>query len=453
LINQVDVQGGVQPASTARSQNIMESGSTESSSFARKLDEALAKQNGDSNAEVKNENKIAGEDEKAQVKEKQPAVAKAEDNVKEKNAEKAAEKNGKTGASDDAAQEKPVDKNAARVAVKPDQEGKKSTAKAKQTAIADGQELERKAEGVQPEEFKKTTDPAELQERCARLGSGKDGTNGDAAASSSSDAVSAGAETAADTVLQTGAGEITAKTAADQDPVNGENADSNRAGKTAAESPRVVLEVRDYRTRAAAENSQSAGRADKAKGDAIPHRSADIDRDLEMPQIRLVKTWNGGAEGVTSSARPARGSTFSAFLRETMNNQIVKQSGIVLRNDNQGEIRLVLKPEHLGRVRLRIQLDENRLSGRIFVDSNFVKESFEQNMSSLYRAFKNSGFEASGFEVLVDGGEQRNAPDGSQKDPTGEYAGLAAKTSQQFDDAVPILEGYGWQSDLVNLVV
>jgi len=79
-------------------------------------------------------------------------------------------------------------------------------------------------------------------------------------------------------------------------------------------------------------------------------------------------------------------------------------------------------------------------------------------MSSLYRAFRNSGFEPSGFEVLVDGGKAENGPaDGSANDsskglPKG-AAELAAKTVKQLDDSVPILEESVRQSDLVNLMV
>ena len=90
------------------------------------------------------------------------------------------------------------------------------------------------------------------------------------------------------------------------------------------------------------------------------------------------------------------------------------------------------------------------------MDSTFVKESFEQNLSSLYRAFKDSGYETSEFEVLVDSGEQKNSaessPEGTREGQRGRYVEAAAKTIQQLDDAVPILEQAGL-SDLVNLVV
>ncbi len=218
-------------------------------------------------------------------------------------------------------------------------------------------------------------------------------------------------------------------------------------GSSPGENGKTVIEVRDFRTRESAAASEGAGPSDVANTAAGEEGSLEVERESVDPQIRLVRAPFGNGRGNESiAARASRSDGFSAYVRENLSNQIVKQSGIILRNNNSGEIRLVLKPEHLGRVRLRIQLDENRLSGRIFVDSSFVKESFEQNLEALYRAFRNSGFETTGFEVFVDG---RGTNDGAPKD-----SGLfAAKTLKQLDDAVPILEEIDQQSELINLVI
>ena len=216
---------------------------------------------------------------------------------------------------------------------------------------------------------------------------------------------------------------------------------------TAGKDTKTVIEVRDFRTREAGAASKGAVPSVTVSVEAGDEGAPEIERDITGPQIRLVRaSFGNGVGNDTAAARAARSDGFQAYVRENLSGQIVKQSGIILRNNNSGEIRLVLKPEHLGRVRLRIQLDENRLSGRIFVDSSFVKESFEQNLEALYRAFRNSGFEPSGFEVFVDG---RGAHEGTPKDSRP----LAAKTLKQLDDGVPILEEIGQQSELINLVI
>ena len=219
--------------------------------------------------------------------------------------------------------------------------------------------------------------------------------------------------------------------------------------KTAAaeESGKTVIEVRDYRTRRAVSSAEESGRTETVKGAISEEVTFEAEKESSDVPIRLVRSSFGGGRGSDSAAaRTARSDGFAAYVRENLSSQIVKQSGIILRNNNSGEIRLVLKPEHLGRVRLRIQLDENRLSGRIFVDSSFVKDSFEQNLEALYRAFRNNGYETSGFEVFVDGKETGDGTPGDRET-------LNAKTLKQLDDAVPILEEIDQSSELINLVI
>jgi len=245
-------------------------------------------------------------------------------------------------------------------------------------------------------------------------------------------------------------------------PSSGLHEAPRQTGKPAHEAGKAVIEVRDYRShepvRAAVDGHTRPANGETAGG-KVTERVAENARDADGPELRLIRFTADSGNGTAPAApRTVRADSFAAYLRESFNNQVVRQSGIILRNNNQGEIRLVLKPEHLGRVRLRIQLDDNRLTGRIFVDSALVKESFEQNLSSMYRAFKSSGFEAYGFEVLVDGGEGNNGSsegpsDGLFRGLPGSSPVLAAKTAQQLDDAVPILEEMGVQSDFVNLVV
>jgi flagellar hook-length control protein FliK len=118
-------------------------------------------------------------------------------------------------------------------------------------------------------------------------------------------------------------------------------------------------------------------------------------------------------EAAQSSAQPSAQSPWrsaegdlralSEQLRETLGNRIVKQSGIILRNNESGEIRLTLRPEHLGSVRIRIQLEEHHLQGRIVVDSTAVKEVFDENLEALQRAFRDSGFHSASIDVAVGG--------------------------------------------------
>ncbi|MCK5153711.1 MAG: flagellar hook-length control protein FliK, partial [Spirochaetales bacterium] len=87
----------------------------------------------------------------------------------------------------------------------------------------------------------------------------------------------------------------------------------------------------------------------------------------------------------------ASSSALMKQLEENVNSKIVKQSSVILKDGGSGEIKLILKPEQLGSVRIRLSLTDNRIAGQIIVDSSAVKEIFEQNLQNLERAFKENG--------------------------------------------------------------
>jgi flagellar hook-length control protein FliK len=101
-------------------------------------------------------------------------------------------------------------------------------------------------------------------------------------------------------------------------------------------------------------------------------------------------------------------------MREEGNEQIVKNARFILKDKNEGEIRLILKPESLGEVRIRLSLHDNLIGGRIFVENDSVKESFEQNMPDLASAFKEGGLELGSLNVSVGNDKYRESADSRQ---------------------------------------
>ncbi len=106
-------------------------------------------------------------------------------------------------------------------------------------------------------------------------------------------------------------------------------------------------------------------------------------------------------------AAAAGGRDFSALLaermREAWNGEIVKSAHIVLRDGDAGTIRLRLRPESLGNVKVELNLTDNNISGRITVESDEAKSAFERNMNELADAFKQGGFDSARLEVAVGG--------------------------------------------------
>jgi flagellar hook-length control protein FliK len=93
-------------------------------------------------------------------------------------------------------------------------------------------------------------------------------------------------------------------------------------------------------------------------------------------------------------------------LHQNFNNDIVRHASVMLREGNEGTIRLALKPESLGNVKIRLEMAENKITGRIVVESEEALRAFEREISSLEKAFRESGFEGASLEMSLaaDGG-------------------------------------------------
>lgn len=110
-------------------------------------------------------------------------------------------------------------------------------------------------------------------------------------------------------------------------------------------------------------------------------------------------------ENITSSSNQAAGSsgsTFQAMLSSSVQEnagEIVKAGNIILKDNNQGSINLILKPEALGNVKISLNLNDKVISGQINVQSQEAFEAFKENLESLKQAFAQSGFETGTFDL------------------------------------------------------
>jgi flagellar hook-length control protein FliK len=88
-------------------------------------------------------------------------------------------------------------------------------------------------------------------------------------------------------------------------------------------------------------------------------------------------------------------------LHQNFNNDIVRHASVALRDGNEGTIRLALKPESLGNVKIHLELAENKIIGHIVVESEEALRAFEREISSLEKAFRDSGFDAANLEMSL----------------------------------------------------
>ena len=110
----------------------------------------------------------------------------------------------------------------------------------------------------------------------------------------------------------------------------------------------------------------------------------------------------GNVETLSASKGQIAGH-FKTLLKDKGVPEIVKQTGILLKDNNQGEIKLILRPESLGKVRIRLNLNENNIAGRIFVENINVKDAFNSSLDDLQRALRDAGFDNTALEVFVQG--------------------------------------------------
>ncbi|MDR1576035.1 MAG: flagellar hook-length control protein FliK [Treponema sp.] len=103
-------------------------------------------------------------------------------------------------------------------------------------------------------------------------------------------------------------------------------------------------------------------------------------------------------------------------LHQNVNNDIVRHASMVLRDEGRGTIRLALKPETLGNVKIRLEMAENKITGHIVVESEEAMRAFEREIHSLEQAFKESGFQSANLEMSL-------AADGGQADQSGQEPG------------------------------
>jgi flagellar hook-length control protein FliK len=144
----------------------------------------------------------------------------------------------------------------------------------------------------------------------------------------------------------------------------------------------------------------------------------------------------------------------SSRLQEDLSAKIVKHASIVVKSERSGEIKLILHPENLGRVRIQLQLEDNRIAGRIFVDNTSVREAFEGNLKNLERAFQQDGFDSAKLEVFVGDREQDQRRAGSGKHPAGFVGPDKAAAVDKLGMSVPSMERYYSDGDtLIDLVV
>ena len=135
--------------------------------------------------------------------------------------------------------------------------------------------------------------------------------------------------------------------------------------------------------------------------------------------MTLTNNANQNILSANNQTASSVGSNFQSMLSEQIQQnapEFVKAGNIVLRDNSNGTINMVLKPESLGNVKISLELSDKVITGQITVSSQEAYDAFKENINTLKQAFQQSGFENAQFNLsFANNGSNAEANQGKQQ--------------------------------------
>ncbi|MCI6983158.1 MAG: flagellar hook-length control protein FliK [Treponema porcinum] len=165
------------------------------------------------------------------------------------------------------------------------------------------------------------------------------------------------------------------------------------------------IKVTDYRSE---EKTDFASERTDEKKSQLKITDVKYDRNTAEMTLDLAKADSAQMNILSSNSQTAgaNGSQFQAMLTNQIQQsapELVKAGNIILKDNDVGQIKLVLNPESLGNVKIDLHISEKNITGRIIVASAEAYNAFKESADSLRQAFINSGFETAGFDLQFAG--------------------------------------------------
>jgi len=213
---------------------------------------------------------------------------------------------------------------------------------------------------------------------------------------------------------------------------------------------RLSVDVRDFRSgQTGAENKFLANSSVRQGGENI----REITLELRLPHqgqntAQTETLW----EAKANRAGVAFDDLLARELHQNFNGDIVRHASMALRDGGQSTIRLALKPEALGNVKIRLEMTENKITGHIVVETEDALNAFRREIQSLEQAFRDSGFDNAdlNLSLAADGREAEQA----WQEP-GDFASRAAALSYEaaFEQVTPAETAfYGRELSSINVL-
>jgi flagellar hook-length control protein FliK len=179
------------------------------------------------------------------------------------------------------------------------------------------------------------------------------------------------------------------------------------------------------------------------------------------PETEITVNLRGEARGASAGERDFGGfkasGTFENFLarelQQNLNGEIVRQAQVMLREGGEGTIRLSLKPEFLGKVKIHLEMTENKITGKIVVESGEALRAFEREMQSLEQTFRSEGFD--GANLSLELAEHKDPQSGEGGRQAGSEKSLTRTASSKYDGALDKILYFGaaYSAKQINVLI
>jgi flagellar hook-length control protein FliK len=196
-----------------------------------------------------------------------------------------------------------------------------------------------------------------------------------------------------------------------------ENAENQRDGKVKDKRKERIAALENGEGRVEASQKNSSDGTSKSTNEDFSNQQIDADIVVELRDGRSQAEDRGLAREVRNAGNFQ--DMLSRELHNGLNTEIVRHANIVLRQNGEGLIRLTLHPESLGNIKIKLEMADNKVSGRIIFESDEAMKAFEKEIASLEQSFVDSGFDGASLEMALASDHQN---DGAGQQWKGEEA-------------------------------